>query len=606
MAEPPILTLSDVAVTLGGAPLFEGVTLAIQPGDRLALVGRNGSGKSSLLRIIAGLAEPDRGERFLRPGMRVGYLAQEPDFAGHASLGAFAAAGFDPAETYRVDMALEGLKLDPAIAPEAASGGERRRAALARLLAHEPDVMLLDEPTNHLDIEAIEWLEGHVAASRAAAVIVSHDRAFLRALTRRTLWLDRGGMRQLDRGFAAFEAWRDTVWEEEDLARHKRDRLLAAEGRWAVEGISARRKRNQGRLRRLQAMRAERREETARAGTARMTFEGAAPSGRLVLEAQGIGKRYGGRWVVRGFDLRVQRGERVAFVGPNGAGKTTLVKLLTSELPPDEGALRLGTNLAPAVFDQARATLDPEATLCETLGGRGTAPTDPLDVRGQSRVAVAYLKDFLFGEAQARGPVAALSGGERARLLLAKLMMRESNLLILDEPTNDLDVETLDLLEEIVADYTGTVLLVSHDRDFIDRIATATVTWSGDGRWTVYAGGWTDHLAQRGAAAPEGDRQKPARPGPRKAPPPAEPATARPKRLSFREAHRLEELPGEIERLTEEVGRLEGLLADPELYARDPGRFAKATEVLANRRDRLAAAEEEWLALEERREAAEG
>jgi ABC transport system ATP-binding/permease protein len=605
MAEPPILTLSDVAVTLGGAPLFEGVTLAIQPGDRLALVGRNGSGKSSLLRIIAGLAEPDRGERFLRPGMRVGYLAQEPDFAGHASLGAFAAAGFDPAETYRVDMALEGLKLDPAIAPEAASGGERRRAALARLLAHEPDVMLLDEPTNHLDIEAIEWLEGHVAASRAAAVIVSHDRAFLRALTRRTLWLDRGEMRQLDRGFSAFEAWRDTVWEEEDLARHKRDRLLQAEGRWAVEGISARRKRNQGRLRRLQAMRAERRAETARAGTARMTFEGAAPSGRLVLEAQGIGKCYGGRWVVRGFDLRVQRGERVAFVGPNGAGKTTLVKLLTGELPPDEGALRLGTNLVPAVFDQARAALDPEATLCETLGGRGTMPTDPLDVRGQSRVAVAYLKDFLFGEAQARGPVAALSGGERARLLLAKLMMRESNLLILDEPTNDLDVETLDLLEELVADYNGTVLLVSHDRDFIDRIATATVAGSGDGRWTVYAGGWTDHLAQRGAAAPGPDRQRAARPAP-KAVPPELPATARPRRLSFREAHRLEALPAEIERLAEEVGRLEGLLADPELYARDPARFAKATEVLANRRDRLAAAEEEWLALEERREEAEG
>jgi ABC transport system ATP-binding/permease protein len=605
MAEPPILTLSDVAVTLGGAALFEAVTLAIQPGDRLALVGRNGSGKSSLLRIIAGLAEPDRGERFLRPGMRVGYLAQEPDFGGHASLGAFAAAGFDPAETYRVDMALEGLKLDPAIAPEAASGGERRRAALARLLAHEPDVMLLDEPTNHLDIEAIEWLEGHVAASRAAAVIVSHDRAFLRALTRRTLWLDRGEMRQLDRGFSAFEAWRDTVWEEEDLARHKRDRLLQAEGRWAVEGISARRKRNQGRLRRLQAMRAERRAETARAGTARMTFEGAAPSGRLVLEAQGIGKRYDERWVVRGFDLRVQRGERVAFVGPNGAGKTTLVKLLTGELLPDEGALRLGTNLVPAVFDQARAALDPEATLCETLGGRGTMPTDPLDVRGQSRVAVAYLKDFLFGEAQARGPVAALSGGERARLLLAKLMMRESNLLILDEPTNDLDVETLDLLEELVADYDGTVLLVSHDRDFIDRIATATVAGSGDGRWTVYAGGWTDHLAQRGAAAPGPDRQRAARPAP-KAVPPELPATARPRRLSFREAHRLEALPGEIERLTEEVGRLEGLLADPELYARDPGRFAKATEVLANRRDRLAAAEEEWLALEERREEAEG
>jgi ABC transport system ATP-binding/permease protein len=605
MAEPPILTLSDVALTFGRAPLFEGVTFAIQPGDRLALVGRNGSGKSSLLRIIAGSVEPDRGERFQRPGTRVGYLAQEPDFAGHASLGAFAAAGFDSSETYRVDMALEGLKLDPELEPAAASGGERRRAALARLLAHAPDVMLLDEPTNHLDIEAIEWLEGHVAASRAAAVIVSHDRAFLRALTRRTLWLDRGGMRQLDRGFAAFEAWRDRVWEEEDLARHKRDRRIADEGRWAVEGISARRKRNQGRLRRLEALRAERWAATARVGTARMTFESAAPSGRLVLEAQGIGKRYGDRWVVRGFDLRVQRGERIAFVGPNGAGKTTLVKLLTGETPPDEGAVRLGANLVPAVFDQTRSALDPAASLVETLGGPGTAPTDPLDVRGASRVAVAYLKDFLFGEAQARGPVAALSGGERARLLLAKLMMRESNLLILDEPTNDLDVETLDLLEELVADYDGTVLLVSHDRDFIDRIATATVASRGDGRWTVYAGGWTDHLAQRGAEAGPAPAQSERQAKRERPVAPKAAAGSPPGRLSFKEAHRLEALPGEIERLGQEVSRLEALLADPDLYARDFVRFTKATAVLANRQERLAAAEEEWLALEERREAAE-
>jgi ABC transport system ATP-binding/permease protein len=604
MAEPPILTLSDVALTFGGGALFEGVGVAIQPGDRVALVGRNGSGKSTLLKIMAGLVEPDAGDRFLRPGVAVGYMAQEPDFAGFPTLAAFAAEGLAPGEEYRVEMALEGLQLDGAVAPAAASGGERRRAALARLLAQAPDLMLLDEPTNHLDIEAIEWLEGALAASRAALVLISHDRAFLRALSRRTLWLDRGGLRQIDRGFDAFEAWRDAVWEEEDLARHKRDRLLQAEGKWAVEGISARRKRNQGRLRRLQEMRAERRAEIGRAGAARMGFEAAAPSGRLVVEAEGVGKRFGDRWVVRGFDLRVSRGERVALVGPNGAGKTTLLNLLTGELAPDEGRVRLGVNLERATFDQNRAALDQEATLAETLGGPGTAPTDNVAVLGRPKNVVAYLKDFLFAEAQARGPVSALSGGEKARLLLARLMMRQSNLLVLDEPTNDLDVETLDLLEELVAEYEGTVLLVSHDRDFIDRVATTTIAGRGDGRWIVYAGGWTDHLAQGAADAPPE-----ASPRPRRAERKDAPAAARDQRarkLSFKEAHRLEALPDEIERLTGEIARIEGLLADADLYARDPDRFAKATAVLAERQARLAAAEEEWLALEERREAAEG
>ena len=604
MAEPPILTLTGVALTFGGNDLFAGVNVVIHPGERTALVGRNGSGKSTLLKMMAGIVEPDRGELFVRPGTAIGYMAQEPDFAGFETLGEFAAAGFAPEDLYRVEMALEGLKLDGAIAPEAASGGERRRAALARILAEDPDLLLLDEPTNHLDIEAIEWLEGHLAASRAAQVIISHDRTFLRNLTRRTLWLDRGEMRELNQGFEAFEAWRDKVWEEEDEARHKRDRLLLAEGRWAVEGISARRKRNQGRLRRLQSMRAERRQEIARAGTARMTFESAAPSGRLVIEAKGIGKRFGERWIVRGFDLRVQRGERVALVGPNGAGKTTLLKLLTGEMEPDEGSVRLGVNLVPAVFDQNRAALDPEETLAETLGGRGTVPTDQIEVRGRGKNVLAYLREFLFAEAQARGPVSALSGGEKARLLLAKLMMRESNLLILDEPTNDLDVETLDLLEELVAEYDGTVLLVSHDRDFIDRVATTTIAGTGDGRWTVYAGGWSDHLAQR----PEPEAAAPAKPRrPRRPEPKAEEREEqRPRKLSFREAHRLEELSGEIDRLTAEIARVEELLADPDLYARDPERFRKATAVLADRQARLAAAEDEWLELEERREAVEG
>jgi ATP-binding cassette subfamily F protein uup len=604
MAEPPILTLSDLSLTFGGRPLFEHVTVAIQPGDRIALVGRNGSGKSTLLKIAAGLVEPDSGERFLKPGLSVGYMAQDPDFTGFATLGDFVAAGFAPAESYRVDMALDGLRLDGAIAVEAASGGERRRAALARLLAEAPDLMLLDEPTNHLDIAAIEWLESHLGQGRAAFVVISHDRAFLKALTRRTLWLDRGTLRQLDRGFAAFEEWRDTVWAEEDLARHKRDRWLEAEGRWAVEGISARRKRNQGRLRRLEAMRAERRAEIARAGTARMGFAAADPSGRLVIEAQGIGKCWDGRWVVRGFDLRVQRGERVAFVGPNGAGKTTLLRLLTGDLPPDEGSLRLGVNLVPAVFDQNRAALSDAMTLAEAVAGPGAAPTDTMAVRGRPKNVMAYLKDFLFAEAQARGPVAALSGGEKARLLLARLMTAESNLLILDEPTNDLDIETLDLLEELVSDYEGTVLLVSHDRDFIDRIATTTIAAEGGGRWTVYAGGWSDHLAQRreaGRDAQSARRKKEAAPSPARGG-----RDDRPGKLSYRDARRLAALPDEIDALTAEIRRLETLLADPGLYARDPDRFDRASRLLVERQARLAAAEEEWLTLETRREEAGG
>jgi ABC transport system ATP-binding/permease protein len=601
MAEPPILTLADAGLSFGGGALFAGVSVAIHPGERIALVGRNGSGKSTLLKMMAGLVEPDAGERFVRPGLTVGLMAQEPEFGGHASLGDFAAAGFDPSEGYRVEAAFQGLKLDPGLAPAAASGGERRRAALARILAEAPDLMLLDEPTNHLDIEAIGWLEGHLAQTRAAFVLISHDRAFLRALTRRTLWLDRGGLRRLDRGFEAFEAWRDTIYEEEDAARHKRDRLLAAEGRWAVEGISARRKRNQGRVRRLEEMRAERRAAIRRAGTARMAFEAGPASGKLAIEATGLSKAFDGLPVVRGFDLRVQRGERVAFVGPNGAGKTTLLKLLTGALEPDEGTLRLGTNLVPVVFDQNRAALDPEASLAEALVGAEAAGgrSDQVMVRGRPRHVLAYLKDFLFPEVQARGPVSALSGGEKARLLLARLMAVESNLLILDEPTNDLDVETLDLLEEIVADYDGTVLLVSHDRDFIDRIATTTVAAEGDGRWTVYAGGWTDHLAQRVEQAPP----EPARTRPKAGPPERAPRVAR--KLSFKENHRLDALPGEIERLEAEIARLEALLADPGLYARDPDRFAKATALLAERRARLEAAEEEWLALAERQEAVE-
>ncbi len=609
MAEPPILTLADVRLTFGGDPLLDGAALAVQPGDRIALVGRNGSGKSTLLRMMAGLVLPDSGTRFLRPGAQVGLMEQDPAFAGFATLGDFAAAALPAGEEWRVAAAMEGLKLDPALAPERASGGERRRAALAKLLAEAPELMLLDEPTNHLDIEAIRWLEGWLGDARAAFVAVSHDRAFLRALTTRTLWVDRGEVRRLDRGFAAFEEWRDKTFEEEDAARHKLDRLIRAEARWAVEGISARRTRNQGRVRRLAALRAERRDAIARAGTARLELEAAPASGRLVAEAEGVTHGYGGRTLVRDFSMRIGRGERVALVGPNGVGKTTLLKILTGEIAPDKGRVRLGSNLVAAVFDQNRAALDPGLSLWETLtGGSPGGKNDQVMVRGRARHVVGYLKDFLFPEAQARGPVSALSGGERARLLLALLMTRESNLLVLDEPTNDLDVETLDLLEELVGDYEGTVLLVSHDRDFIDRVATTTIAMEGDGQAVIYAGGWSDYLAQRGGApepVPAAPAAAPAAARPRPGPARSAPGGRR-RGLSFTQAHRLEALPGEIDRLTGEIARLEALLGDAELFVREPGKFAAASAALVARQAALAAAEEEWLRLEELREAASG
>ncbi|EAQ03445.1 ABC transporter, ATP-binding protein [Pseudooceanicola batsensis HTCC2597] len=608
MARAPLLQLSDISLTFGGDPVFHDLSLVVQPGDRLALVGRNGSGKSTLMKVMAGLVEPDRGERIVTPGTTVGYMEQEPDMSGFATLGDFAAAALEPAEQYRVEMASEGLKLDPARPVETASGGERRRAALARLMAEAPELMLLDEPTNHLDIEAIAWLEATLAQTGRAFVLISHDRAFLRTLTRGTLWIDRGEVRRQEEGFAGFEAWRDRIWEEEDTARHKLDRKIKAEAKWAVEGISARRKRNQGRVRALQDLRQERAAQIRRQGTAAMDLASGPKSGRKVIEAEGLSKRYGDRQIVRGLDLRVMRGDRVAFVGPNGVGKTTLIGLLTGEIAPDEGRVALGSNLVPAIFDQSRAALDPDLSLWENLTGdrdmRVSGQADQVLVRGQPKHVVGYLKEFLFDERQARAPVRSLSGGEKARLLLAKLMARESNLLVLDEPTNDLDVETLDLLQELLDDYDGTVLLVSHDRDFIDRVATTTVAMEGQGRATVYAGGWSDYRAQRGGEAPRTGpaKRKPAsKPAPRPGAAPSQPVDA----LTFTERHRLEELPGVIDRLAAEIARLEEFLAQPDLYTREPVKFAKGSEALAERQQALAEAEEEWMTLEEKAEGAQ-
>lgn len=604
MARVPLLQMNDISLTFGGEPVFDKLDLVVQPGDRVALVGRNGSGKSTLMKVMAGMVEPDKGDIVVPPGVQVGYMEQDPDMSGFATLGDFAVSKLDPSEAYKVERAGEGLKFDPARSVETASGGERRRAALAKLMAEAPELMLLDEPTNHLDIEAIAWLENELKQTRAGYVLISHDRAFLRELTRATLWIDRGMTRRQEKGFEAFEQWRDKIWDEEDQQRHKLNRKIKAEARWAVEGISARRKRNQGRVRALGELRKERASQIKRQGTAAMDFQAGPKSGRKVIEVKGISKAFGDKQIVQNLDILIQRGDRIAFVGPNGVGKTTLIKMMMGQEAPDEGTVTLGTNLLPAIFDQSRAALDPDMTLWDSLTGdpemRVSGKADQVMVRGMPKHVVGYLKDFLFDERQARAPVRSLSGGEKARLLLSKLMAKESNLLVLDEPTNDLDVETLDLLQELLDDYDGTVLLVSHDRDFLDRVATTTIAMEGNGQAVVYAGGWSDYRAQR---TTEEEEAKPAaKSKPKKEKVKTEKQTE--SGLSFSEKKRLDALPAVMDRLNAEIAKLEEFMADPDLFTKEPVKFQKATEALIERQTALAEAEEEWLMLEEKAESA--
>lgn len=598
MARAPLLQMSSISLTFGGNPIFDNLDLVVQPNDRVALVGRNGSGKSTLMKVMAGLTEADVGTFVVPPGVSVGYMEQDPDLSQWETLGDYAASNLDPSEHYKVAMVAEGLKFQPDMPVATASGGERRRAALAKLMAEEPDVMLLDEPTNHLDIQAIEWLEGELSSTRTAFVLISHDRTFLRALTKATLWIDRGQVRRRESGFTGFEDWRDTVWAEEDDARHKLDRKIKAEGKWAVEGISARRKRNQGRVRALAELRAERGSQIRRQGTAAMEIEAGPTSGKRVIDAKGLFKSFGDQKIVTGFDLRVLRGDRVAFVGPNGVGKTTLLKMLIGDLAPDAGTVTLGTNLDVAVFDQTRSALDLNATLWDNLTNdplmQVSGSSDQVMVRGTPRHVVGYLKDFLFDERQMRAKVSSLSGGEKARLLLAKLMAKPSNLMIMDEPTNDLDVETLDLLQDILGDYDGTVLLVSHDRDFIDRVATTTVALDGHGGAQAYPGGWSDYARQRPTAAEEAAaKASAARPDGRN-------PTKRVEALTFTERKRLNDLPAIIERLEAEVSKVSELLESEDLFTKEPVKFRKASEVLGDKQAQLSAAEAEWMALEER------
>lgn len=593
-----LIRLSDIHLTFGSTALLSGAELSVRAGDRIGLVGRNGSGKSTLLKIVAGLVVPDQGERFVHPGARVAYLPQEADLSGFASVAAYVEAGLAEGEgAYLAQSALEMLGLSGHEDPAQLSGGEARRAAIARALAASPDVLLLDEPTNHLDLPAIEWLEKELGSQRAAIVLISHDRRFLETLTRATVWIDRGIARRLDRGFASFEGWRDEVLEQEELERHKLDRKIAREESWMHGGVTGRRKRNVRRVAELHALRAERRDARGPVGNVQLSVSEGGTSGKIVIEAQHVSKAFDGRPIVDDLSIRIARGDRLGIIGPNGAGKTTLLALMTGALAPDSGMVKLGTNLEMVTLDQRREQLKPNWTLAEALtGGRG----DQVIVNGAARHVIGYMKDFLFAPEQARTPLSVLSGGERGRLMLARALARPSNLLVLDEPTNDLDLETLDLLQELLADYAGTVLLVSHDRDFLDRVATGVITAEGEGRWIEYAGGYSDMLAQRGArleaAAKPRSESRSADTTEVQAPESAAPSPQR--KLSYKQTQALEALPKQMAALEKEIAELGRRLSDADLFTRDPAVFNSATTRLAKAEAELAEAETAWLELE--------
>ena len=595
-AMPPLLHLQDITLALGTGRLLDGAELAVGAGDRIGLVGRNGSGKSTLLRIAAGRLAPDGGRRFLQPGATLRYLPQEPDLSGHATTLDFVLAGLGPGDDpHRARLLLEQLGLTGTEAPARLSGGQARRAAIAQALAAAPDLLLLDEPTNHLDLPAIEWLQSELEGVQAGLVLVSHDRRLLSDLTRSTVWLADGRTHRLSQGFAAFEQWRDERLAQQEAEVHKLGRQIAREEDWLRYGVTARRRRNQRRLAELQALRQRRREQRRSEPGLRLAATGADVSGRQVIVADRVSKAFGARAIVRDLSTRVLRGDRIGIVGPNGAGKTTLLRLLTGAMAPDAGTVTLGSQLSVVTLDQMRAVLDPERTLADTLSGG----TETMLVGGERRHVIGAMRDFLFRPEQARTPVGQLSGGERGRLMLAVALAQPANLLVLDEPTNDLDLETLDLLQEMLADYPGTVLLVSHDRDFLDRVVTATLAAEGDGRWVEYAGGYSDMLHQRGDAAPAAPPRRPQpRPEPRAAPSQTPPAEGVPRRgkLSFREQHALQT----------EIATLEARLSDPDLYARDPACYAASGVRLAAAREELGAAEERWLELEIAREALDG
>lgn len=600
---PPLLTLKDIALTFGSTPLLERADLTVHARDRLCLVGRNGSGKSTLLKIAAGLVEADGGERFIKPGTSWRYLPQEPDLSAFANVEDYVRAGLVGADDgYRIPYLLDALGLTGQEDPSHMSGGEKRRAALVRTLAPEPDILMLDEPTNHLDLPAIEWLEDELSGMSAALVLISHDRRFLESLSRKTLWMDRGETRELDKGFAHFENWRDEVIEQEELDRHKLARQIHREQHWVIHGVSGRRKRNVRRLKELGNLRQELKSAKKVQGLADVTVTQGRSSGKRVAQLTEVSKSFDERKIIDGVSLRINRGERIGVVGPNGSGKTTLLKLIMGELDADQGTVELGLNLDPLVIDQNRGTLNPDWTLADALTDGGG---DSVIVNDQPRNVIGYMKDFLFLPEQKRTPVHALSGGERGRLQLARGLRLPSNLLVLDEPTNDLDLETLDLLQEIVAEYSGTVIVVSHDRDFLDRTVTRTLAYEGDARWQIYAGGYSDMVAQRGEGVKARKAEQAATENKRKAATQAK-ATPTASKLSYKHKFRLEKLPEDMAAAEAKIADLNKALTDPDLYSRDPKTFNKTSKALVTAQEALAGFEEEWLELEMLREEAEG
>ena len=591
---PPLLRLDHISLTFGGTPLLTDAALSVSSGDRIALVGRNGSGKSTLLKIAAGLVEPTDGEVFRHPSATIRYLPQSPDLDGFENVRAYVEAGLGPLDdVHRVSYMLDHLGLSGEEKPDQLSGGEARRAALARVIAPAPDILLLDEPTNHLDLTTIEWLEGELKTIRSSIVLISHDRRFLENVSQSTIWLDRGQTKRLGKGFAFFEEWRDKLLEEEEIEQQKLGRQIVREEHWLRYGVTARRKRNVRRLDELQKLRQKYKSYRGPQGNAVMELSDSQESGKLVIEAKNISKAYGEQVLVDHFSTRIHRGDRVGLVGPNGIGKTTLLSMLSGVLTPDSGTVKLGVNLEIATLDQKRS-LDENETLAHYLtDGRG----DSVIVNGEQRHVVSYMKDFLFSPEQARTPIKELSGGERARLMLARVLSRPANLLILDEPTNDLDMETLDLLQELVSNFPGTVLLVSHDRDFLDRTVTSIIAPEGNGRWLEYAGGYSDMIAQRKGR--EIEQKNVAKSSSPQTSAPAERAKRETKqKLSYKQKYALEKLPSEIDALHDEIAKMEKEFSDPDLYTKNAKRFEELSRLLEQKRKDLEIKENEWLELE--------
>ena len=582
----PVLAYQNLGLVQGSGWLFRGLDLYIAPRDRLALIGRNGAGKTTLLKLLAGRIDADEGLRTIVPGTRVVLLEQEPSIAGFATLRDFALAGADAPSAHEVEAIADQIGIDLAREAASASGGERRRAAIARALAMDPDVLLLDEPTNHLDLFAIEWLENWLARYTGAFIAISHDRTFLTRLTRQTLWLDRGGIRRHEVGFGGFEAWTEKVYEEEARNAERLDAKLKIEEHWKLRGVTARRRRNQGRLTKLYEMREQRRTMLGPPGTAKLAIAADDVKTKVVIDAEHVTKSFGERTIIKDFTFRVTRGDRIGVVGANGTGKSTLLKLLTGELPADEGVVKLSKTLDRIVIDQQRKLMDPEKRVRDVLADGG----DWIEVQGVKKHVFGYLKEFLFEPAIADAKIGALSGGERSRLLLAREFARPSNLLVLDEPTNDLDLETLDLLQEVIADYEGTVLIVSHDRDFLDRTVTVTLGLDGSGKVDIVAGGYEDWERQRAIRA---EVKRPVAKGDPSAAPKAK------TKLGYKDQRDLDLLPGEIEKLEAAIARDEAALADPDLYTKDPRRFDTLMKSIDAARAKKEEAELRWLELAE-------